>query len=522
MCSASRGLPGCFQFGCAVEAAFQFKTDVDLTARLCQSISITREIPMRLRYKLVLLSSMPVLAALVLMAISMQHQSVLLTRGEKDLIQQVLSRNDEAEVKHYADLATSMIMRFVQQPGDVAEKKRLALAALQGMRFGSNGYFFAYDQNGLPLVDPGAFAVKGVSICDPSDQVGGISANLILGAARNGTGLVRYDWNKPSSGLLAPKLAYAVSIPEWGWVVGTGIYLDDKEATVASAEDRASANIETTRLRFYVIAALGVLAIGIGGLLTNLRAHRVASDRLKRLAHRVVHSQEEERARVSRELHDGVVQVLASSKFLFETAQLQVDSPSSGVPTASRQAMDTGLSRLQSALVEIRRVSHGLRPALLDDLGLGPAMALLAQQVQEGGTFTVQFSRRGDFSRLQDETATAIFRIAQEALQNACAHSHARFIEITLRGKRNEVGLRVQDDGLGFDIKGVMADGSRGIGLRNMQERAESVGGSFNVQSGRRGTLVEAWLPRHSATAAEVLSLGDQVSSGARTNLREA
>jgi two-component system NarL family sensor kinase len=216
----------------------------------------------------------------------------------------------------------------------------------------------------------------------------------------------------------------------------------------------------------------------------------------------VVRSQEDERVRVARELHDGVVQVLVSSKFLFETAQLTLPKAPQDGASRSGRILEQGLGRLNDALVEIRRVSHGLRPALLDDLGLAPALALLIDQVRAQAGCGVAFRTEGLPAVLPTAHSTALFRVAQEALTNAFAHAQAGRIEVVLRFTARRVRLTVRDDGRGFALRKVQSDGQGGIGLRNMRERIEGLEGRFVVASGRRGTAVRADLPIGAARAA--------------------
>jgi len=465
---------------------------------------------MQLRFKLVLLSGIPIVVALVLMGATMQRQTLKLVREEQALVQAAFMQSKEAELRHYVEMARSMVLRIAEEPGGVGTRKEQALATLGRMQFGDNGYFFVYDQHGQLLIDPKTLPMQGVEFCDPNDPAGADSAQRILSTARRGGGVVRYSWNKPSSQEVVPKLGYVLTIPGWNWVIGTGIYLDDVQAALQAIETGARANIEATRQRLYGIAALCVVLIGLGGLALNLKDHRISSAKLQRLARRVVHSQEDERVRVARELHDGVVQVLASSKFLLETAQLQL-AAAPDAATASRRALDEGLERLSGALVEIRRVSHGLRPALLDDLGLAPALALLVEQMQEQAPFALRFAQHDAPEALPLEHATALFRIAQEALHNARMHAHPTLVELVLRGGRRGVQLAVMDNGSGFDTRSVFLDGTRGIGLRNMRERAESLGGMLSVHSGRDGTRIEAWLPLTAPVAQRAAASGDTV-----------
>jgi two-component system NarL family sensor kinase len=453
---------------------------------------------MQLRLKLLLLSGVPIVVALALMAATLQHQTMELVRVEQSLVETAFMQSKEAEVKHYVELARNVIARMADAQGPVEQRKAEAIATLTRMQFGQNGYFFVYDEHGKPLIQPREVSLQGVELCDPddlADPAGADAARLILATARRGGGVVRYTWHKPSSQAHVPKLAHVLPIPRWDWVIGSGIYLDDVQGTLKAIETGARANINGTRWRIFGIAALCVVLIGIGGLALNLKDQRVAADKLRHLARRVVHSQEQERLRVARELHDGVVQVLASAKFLLETALFQLSRPATGAACTPQQALDQGLTRLDGALVEIRRVSHGLRPALLDDLGLEPALTLLVEQMREEGSGDIRLVCHDVPAELPADQGTALFRIAQEALHNARAHAGARRVYLVLRGGRRGVQLSVTDDGRGFDTKRVFRDGRRGIGLRNMRERAEGLGGTLLIHSSEDGTRIEAYLP---------------------------
>ncbi|APW36146.1 histidine kinase [Rhodoferax koreense] len=449
---------------------------------------------MQLRLKLALFTTVPILLALGLVALTVQHQTLKLAHQERELVESAYLHSKETELRHYVQLATSALQQIASNGQPLATQQRQALAVLTSMKFGGDGYFFVYDKDNNVLLDARQMGQAGVDLCDPSSPVGEIPAKLIISTARNGGGMVRYHWQKPSSQQTVPKLAYVTLMDGWDWVVGTGIYLDDVENTLRRIDQRAQENIHATRLRIYAIAAACIVLIGIAGLALNISDHRVLSAKLRRLAQRVVRSQEDERLRVSRELHDGVVQVLVSSKFLLETAQLQLQTPAHPA-AAPAEVLDTGLARLNEALVEIRRVSHGLRPALLDDLGLAAALALLTEQAQQHGDCRLRFVLRGDPLTLPTSHSTALFRVAQEALTNAQRHAKASRIDVVLKFSGNRVSLSVLDNGNGFAVRKVQADRRDGIGLRNMRERIEGLGGRFGITSSRFGTRIRAVLP---------------------------
>ncbi|MPN16189.1 Signal transduction histidine-protein kinase/phosphatase DegS [bioreactor metagenome] len=121
----------------------------------------------------------------------------------------------------------------------------------------------------------------------------------------------------------------------------------------------------------------------------------------------------------------------------------------------------------------------------------------------EGGSTVVQFDQIGDAQPIPNTHATALYRVAQEAVKNACTHAQACAVLVRLQFDARTIALIVQDNGQGFDVHGVLADGSRGIGLRNMRERLEALDGQFLVHSSRQGTRILACLPSQHATASD-------------------
>lgn len=456
-----------------------------------------------MRIRLIALTAAITLLVLAALAVMVQRQTLKLAGQERELVKKIYAQSKEVELRHYVNLAQAALGRLAAEDGDVAAQQRQALSMLSQMQFGKDGYFFVYDRHGNMLLEPSQMGLQGVDFCEPDNPAGFQQAGMIMASARQGGGLVRYDWTKPSSQSNTPKMSFVTPVAQWGWVIGAGLYMDDIEATLNTIDNHARQNIEETRRNFYGIAAAAVLAIGLAGLAFNLSGQRVASGKLQRLAQRVVRSQEDERVRVARELHDGVVQVMVSSKFLLETAQASLPC---ALPDArrrgARQLLDQGLQRLNDALAEIRRVSHGLRPALLDDLGLAAALALLVEQIRAQSTYRVDFVQQGQVRDLPTAHATALFRVAQEAFNNIQAHARPTAVQVVLRFGARTVCLRIIDDGQGFDLQRVQADARGGIGLRNMRERMESLQGRFEMQSGRDGTRLVVTLPLPAGGAA--------------------
>lgn len=207
------------------------------------------------------------------------------------------------------------------------------------------------------------------------------------------------------------------------------------------------------------------------------------------LAH-IVHAQEEERARIARELHDETSQAL--SAFSLELAALRSMLKRQKAASAKVEHLQN-ISRQVSQ--GIYRLVRDLRPAQLDDLGLVAALRYLVGQYHETMNLDVSFQVDGDARRLDPILETVLFRVAQEALNNVARHAGVKNAWIQLSFGEENVRLAVADQGQGFDAN-VPFRGPRGWGIAGMRERVESVGGEFRLISSRgEGTHIEAVIP---------------------------
>lgn len=199
----------------------------------------------------------------------------------------------------------------------------------------------------------------------------------------------------------------------------------------------------------------------------------------------IVRAEEAERCRIARELHDGVNQLLAAAKFRLQDSEelISAKEPGGRSVAKARAILDT-------AITEVRRISKNLRPLILDDLGLKAALQSLCSDYLGTARAAVRLDCRRLPRKLDKEVELALFRIAQEALQNATRHARAKRIALVVAKAGPSVLLRVQDDGEG--IRRI----AHGDGLRNMRERAEFLGGRFEMTSAPgRGTVVSVILP---------------------------
>ncbi len=279
-------------------------------------------------------------------------------------------------------------------------------------------------------------------------------------------------------------------------MLGTGTYLDDVDRALASTDARASAEIDGTMKGLAAIALGGAAVIALCALVLNVSESRVADAKLKALAQRVVESQEDERARLSRELHDGISQMMVSVKLMLESVHERL-AQGPARDAAAEGALAKSAARLGDVLREVRRISHALRPAMLDDLGLAAALDQLIRELRSETGFEVGYTQiaHSGAPPLPAAVNTALFRIAQEALTNLIRHAQATRGSLSLEVSSHAVSLSVADNGRGFDVERTQADPHGGVGLRNMRERIDALGGTLTIRSQLGHTVIAARVP---------------------------
>lgn len=227
------------------------------------------------------------------------------------------------------------------------------------------------------------------------------------------------------------------------------------------------------------------------GLMLNTLLDRLTADRarLRRLAAQVISAQDEERARVARELHDSTAQTLTAVMLQLGAVAQGSHSPELDDSLATMRELVSG------ALEEVRSLSHTMHPRVLDDLGLAAALEWLARQTRAQESFDVRVVADPDSSRIPAPVASVLYRVAQEALRNAARHAEARNVELHVRHDARSASLEVTDDGRGFDVK--RAEERRpGMGLFSMRERVSLVNGTLALTSAPgRGTRIVATIP---------------------------
>ncbi|MCP3028093.1 sensor histidine kinase [Halobacillus sp. A5] len=204
----------------------------------------------------------------------------------------------------------------------------------------------------------------------------------------------------------------------------------------------------------------------------------------------IIEAQEEERRRLSREIHDGPAQALANVMLRSDLVERIYDER--GVDEALEE-MRNVRKLVRSALYDVRRIIYDLRPMALDDLGLVPTLKKYLATIEEYNQVHIHFTSLGEERRLESKYEVAIFRLIQEAVQNAVKHADSSLIDVKFELKREKTRIVIKDDGKGFDPA---VKKEKSFGLMGMRERVDMVNGDLHIQSSPgKGTIVTIELP---------------------------
>ncbi|MDH5932329.1 cache domain-containing protein [Vibrio splendidus] len=431
---------------------------------------------MPLKAKLILLTLLPLLLVTASISWISLHQTKTLGAKEVEIFRDSLIKSRENALKDTIDLAFDAIEHIYNDP-DIkeAQAKKEVRTILSKLRYGSDGYFFAYDRHGTNLVHPIQPELIGKNLLQLQDEDGDFLIEALLREAQTGGGFHQYLWQKPSTGEVVSKLSYAAWLERWDWMIGTGLYIEDVHQEVASMQAAINKNIETTFFSIVVILSVTVAVIIVLTLAINMHEHRIADNNLKELAHKTVMFQEDEKKHLARELHDGINQLLVSSRCHLELLGNKLQNEDLKVHLNKSQ------HSLMRAIEEVRHISHQLRPSSLDDIGLEAALSSLLLDFQAHSGIEVETLFSTQPGKLKSEAATTLYRVVQESLNNIEKHAQATKVTVIAQQIGNVLQLLIQDNGVGFNTYKAME--KRGIGLRNMRERVEFIGGDFELMS---------------------------------------
>ncbi|MDR3668674.1 MAG: response regulator [Ignavibacteriaceae bacterium] len=218
----------------------------------------------------------------------------------------------------------------------------------------------------------------------------------------------------------------------------------------------------------------------------------LAQERLKVVSKRLLEVQESERRHIARELHDEIGQILTAIKINIQTAFKLAGSEK------IESHLNEGVELIEEALFQVRKLSIDLRPSMLDDLGLIPALRWYVDRQSVRAGITAKVSVDETIMRLPNEIEITCFRVAQEALTNIIKHSQATHVEIMLYYEEGDLHLKIIDDGVGFNFFAAVQRSLKGesMGILGMQERVELIGGKIKINSkAGNGTTVHTIFP---------------------------
>ena len=403
---------------------------------------------MNLSQKIQLLSILPLMVAMLVVALVTESQFEKLSTQTTNSFRESITNSRKQELKNYISLALSSIDHIYKnnnQDNDAA--KELVIDILTNLEYGADGYFFVYKNNGDNVVHPRQSFRIGENWWDLQDQNGQFIIRDLIQNAKDKTGFVEYVWEKPSSQEVVKKLAYSVMLERWQWMIGTGIYIDDIDRDVMAMQEEVVKKIQSSSYVILFIALAAFVVVFVSGIFLQFSERRLADSKLQELTKRILNVQDEERRRVSRELHDGISQLIASAKFSLETAAIKIKNNKD-----PDEDIDVAQKRIGQTLQDLRRISRDLHPAVLDDHGLATALQSLAKSFSERTGIETVFNDILVRNLLPLDAKTSLYRVAQEALTNIERHAVAALVEISLSVDSSWIVLVIQDNGKGFNV----------------------------------------------------------------------
>lgn len=443
---------------------------------------------MSYRTKLLVLTLLPVALISLALFFVIQRQAENLIAEQSRILETAILEQKRQELRNYVTLAEKAIDPSYSS---VLKTERRAQAEanqiLRKMSATEDQYFFIFDGEGNNIIEPHLTFFMGRNWINLTDLEGRKIIQETIAASQAEDEFVTYTWQKPSTKDYTQKMVHSTYFPKWDWVVGTGLYLDDIEREVANVAANLDTSFRRTERTMLLLIIAGVLSSFTILTWFNFSQQRQADQKLRLLNTRLVDIQEAERKRVSHDLHDRISQLLVSSRYGLENAlgELRPNSKLKGPIQTSMAAMD-------DAIAEVRRISLALRPSTLDDMGLAAALKSLGSEFERNTQIAVTTDVAQVRNLLSDESKTTLYRIAQEGLTNVAKHSSATEVRMALTARGRRIYLDVIDNGTGLTD----SEATEGLGMRNMQERIESLGGEISFMSPRKGGLrIAASLP---------------------------
>lgn len=393
-------------------------------------------------------------------ALTIYLQIIQLKISQHALVEQAYKESKDTELKGYADLAVQSIESFYK-----TGKRSQAIRTLKKLSLGPDGYFFLYSLDGTVLMHSRQPELIGKNLWELKDANGDPVIQMLISRALDGGGYVDYMWPKPSNGEIERKRSYVRALPNWGWMIGTGVYMDDVDRVLGTIDKQISNLIFGTMRGIIIIALIGLIVVAI--------AH-------KRLG------QASASKEIDDELHRSVGPKLVLIMNLLRDVMYQ-RARIYDLPT--RNLLKSISVETKGALDLVRKIRkrYELMGLLEDEL------REIKKGFERSYRTPVLFTVEGKTDDLPKDANEELCSLTEDALNNIGEHAAASQVYLHLRVEADNIRLTVQDDGIGFDLDSF----ELGSGIKNMRERMEILGGTFGIDTApNKGTTITATMPR--------------------------
>jgi len=452
-------------------------------------------LPIRLFY----IAVIQVILTSIVIYFFVSSEYLTLSQHNLKTLETFLINQKKQELKNYTSLASAAIKHLHPEAEPNAKSKQLAIRNLinELLYNGDDGYFFVYDDKGVNIAHPKEPQRVGESWWELESDRGNKIIQRLVNNAKSGGDYLHYQWSKPSNKKVSNKMSYSIYLKDWQWMLGTGIYLDDVNQQLASIQEKIDQHINNTKEIILIISLSSIFIIFLFGWIINLSHKKKADKKINELGQKIINLQEDQHRHISRELHDGIVQILVSIQYSIEATAIYLTQSKQEKPKPLIEAD----KNLRIAIQEVRRISHNLHPRVLDELGLSAAIAGLAKDFSNQTKINISLTKPKLSKLLPDDINISLYRVVQESLINIEKHAQATHVTIDLSVENKWLTLTITDNGIGFNDNNKNRAGapieSFGIGLRNLKERIEYHCGQLKICTSSKGTSISAIIPSH-------------------------
>lgn len=373
----------------------------------------------KLRTKLLLLSLVPLVLVVATIMLVVRSEMQAMGDIEIDRIRTDMMQAKRDELRNYVQQAMSAVKPLQQSSGDLAARQEQAVTLLNAMEYGSDGYFFGYNAEGVTIVHGASAAQIGKTTLDVKDANGFAFIREMIKAARDGSGYVEYAWAKPGAREASPKLSYTATMPgSWNWIIGTGFYIDDIEAAVAEAEVEIGEAINAT---LGLIGLSALVLLGAVAALSSWLAQRMVRPLQQTAAALKDISQGEGNLthRLPVETRDEVGDVASGFNEFVEKIQQLVQEVKHGI-----ESLGQSTESMRSVVMLTHQDAHVQKEETSQAAAAVHEMAAAVQQVAGSAAQAAEAAREADNESLNgqgvvEQTIDSINRLAENVNRSA-------------------------------------------------------------------------------------------------------